>query len=158
CVATKPGDESANGIAGDGTMARRAMVSVCLLGVALMAALPGRGQFPNQNIPPTAGPQTDEPPPAAPKRGGEKPAGARDALIGGVAPTRPSVPMRPVSPDPPAPIITIHVSAPASISAGADVEYKITVKNESQAAAHHVKVTNPYPDGARLHLADPIGD
>src|SRR5205809_7372835 len=112
-------------------MSRRWMVGSWLIALALLAADPARGQY----IPPTSVPQTEEPPPADPRRAGEMPARARDAIIGGVAPTRPMLPAAPVAPDPPAPIVTIHVSAPASASAGGDVEYKITVKNESQAPA-----------------------
>jgi uncharacterized repeat protein (TIGR01451 family) len=57
--------------------------------------------------------------------------------------------------DPPAPVVAIRVRVPAEVKAGQDLEYKITVENTSQAAAHHVLVRNPVPANARFVRANP---
>jgi uncharacterized repeat protein (TIGR01451 family) len=131
-----------------------------LLGLALAAPGPALGQFPPQNIPPTRVPETEEPDVADKSKAADLPDRARQAIIGSVAPTRApfAAPAPRTAPDPPTPSVAIHVSAPASISAGADVEYKIVVENKSSAPAHHVQVSNPIPRGAALQSAEPTAD
>ncbi len=74
---------------------------------------------------------------------------ARQSIIGS-APARGITALPATSPDPPTPLVSIHVNAPASVSAGADVEYTITVENKSQAPAHHVKVSDSIPAGVQF--------
>ena len=146
---------------GGRAMTRRLGLCACLIGAALlMAVQSATGQFPRQNIPPIPLPDTEPPPLADPKT---KPATdisdrARQSIIGSVPPARGVAPAPVISPDPPTPTVTIHVNAPASVGAGADVEYTITVENKSQAAAHHVKVSDPIPAGTQLvaDKADPL--
>src|SRR5262249_45784082 len=115
-------------------------------------------------IPPTRGPQTDEPPLANPKEAPNTPLPklpyAGTPYSG--PPISPSTPNpRPITPvtrpgvDPPPPVVSIHVRAPASIALGKDVEYKLIVENTSTAPAHHVLVSNPVPKNATFVSADP---
>jgi uncharacterized repeat protein (TIGR01451 family) len=60
--------------------------------------------------------------------------------------------------DPPTPVVSIHVRAPASAAPGQEVEYRIVVQNNSRAPAHHVLVRNPVPAHARFVRAAPKPD
>ncbi len=57
--------------------------------------------------------------------------------------------------DPPVPAVTLRVRVPATVAAGQDVEYHISVENRSRAAAHHVLVRDPLPANARFVRATP---
>jgi uncharacterized repeat protein (TIGR01451 family) len=57
--------------------------------------------------------------------------------------------------DPPTPVVALSVRVPASTALGQELEYRITVENRSQSAAHHVLVRNPLPANARLVQAKP---
>lgn len=111
-------------------------------------------QSPSPNIPPTRVPETPEPDLAPRDRSADQPQAVRPGA--GVGPIAPGVTPSPiVNNDPPTPAISIHVSAPAGASAGADVEYKIIVENRSQAEGHHVRVTATKPPGVQLFAVDP---
>jgi uncharacterized repeat protein (TIGR01451 family) len=114
-------------------------------------------------IPPTRVPQSEEPPLANPKEAPSTPlpnvpnsGPIRPGMPNGAtAPMpRPAVPARP-SNDPPPPVVSIHVRAPASIALGKDIEYKLIVENPSTAPAHHVVVSNAVPKNATFVSADP---
>ncbi len=60
--------------------------------------------------------------------------------------------------DPPTPMVSITVRAPAASPAGQDLEYRIAVDNPTRAAAHHVTVRNPLPAHARFVRATPKPD
>jgi uncharacterized repeat protein (TIGR01451 family) len=142
-------------------MTRRPGLYAGLIGLAVLLALQtANGQFPRPAYPPTQLPQTGEPPLADPKIKPNTDASdrARQSIIGSVPPARGVAAAAPIASDPPTPIVTIHVAAPSSVGAGADVEYTITVENKSQAAAHHVKVSDPIPAGTQLvaDKADPL--
>jgi uncharacterized repeat protein (TIGR01451 family) len=142
-------------------MTRHPGVFAGLIGLAMLMALQtATGQFPRQNAPPTPLPQTVEPELADPrtKPNTELSDKARQAIIGSAPSARGTAAAPTVAPDPPTPLVSIHVAAPASASAGADVEYTIVVENKSQAPAHHVKVSNPIPAGTQLvaDKADPL--
>ncbi|HJT79279.1 MAG TPA: hypothetical protein VJ739_18935, partial [Gemmataceae bacterium] len=57
--------------------------------------------------------------------------------------------------DPPVPTVALRVRVPATVAAGQEVEYHITVENRSRAAAHHVLVRDPLPANARFVRATP---
>ncbi len=59
------------------------------------------------------------------------------------------------SPEPPAPLVVVHVRVPASVGVGQELTYRITVENQSRAAAHHVLLRNPLPAHARFVRAEP---
>jgi uncharacterized repeat protein (TIGR01451 family) len=59
------------------------------------------------------------------------------------------------SSDPPAPVVILRVRVPASVTAGQELEYRMSVENCSTAAAHHVLVRNPLPAAARFVRASP---
>ncbi len=58
-------------------------------------------------------------------------------------------------PNPPTPVLSVRVIAPASVTAGKPIEYRICVDNLSPAPAHHVVLRNPLPAGTRLIRASP---
>jgi uncharacterized repeat protein (TIGR01451 family) len=55
----------------------------------------------------------------------------------------------------PTPSVSIRVRVKAAASVDQDLEYTICVKNQSQAAAHHVTVRNPLPSNATFVRATP---
>ena len=57
--------------------------------------------------------------------------------------------------DPPPPVVSVRVRAPAEITAGSPVRYRITVENSSRATAHHVLLKVALPTNARLSKATP---
>lgn len=57
--------------------------------------------------------------------------------------------------DPPIPAVAIRVRVPAAVGPTQEIEYRITVQNTSQAAAHHVVVRDPLPDTATFVRATP---
>ena len=57
--------------------------------------------------------------------------------------------------DPPTPVVSIRVRAPASGSEGKEIEYRVIVENCSQADAHHVTVRDPLPANAKFVRASP---
>jgi uncharacterized repeat protein (TIGR01451 family) len=57
--------------------------------------------------------------------------------------------------EPPTPSVSIRVRVKASSSVDQDLEYRICVSNQSQAAAHHVTVRNPVPVNATFVRATP---
>jgi len=131
-------------------------------GVVLVLLLASRSAAQYPNIPPTRVPQTAEPGladpsnlpkrlPADMERLGAQPPFGNQPRLGSPAPIRPAgvEELQPASNDPPVPAVAIRVRAPAHVAAGAPVEYTITVENSSQAAAHHVTITNPIPANAR---------
>ena len=61
----------------------------------------------------------------------------------------------PTGPDQPAPIVTVKVQAPACTQPGKNLEYRISVKNSSPAAAHGVVIHNSIPAHARFVQASP---
>jgi uncharacterized repeat protein (TIGR01451 family) len=114
-------------------------------------------------IPPTRVPQSEEPPLANPKEAPSTPLprvpnsgmpypGQQNPAMAPfprpVAPTRPSN-------DPPPPVVSVHVRAPASVALGKDIEYKLVVENTSSAPAHHVLVSNAVPKNTTFVSADP---
>ena len=111
-------------------------------------------QAPSPYLPPTRVPETPEPELSPKNRSSDQP---RTVAPNDLPPGTSSAvsPLPVTSSDPPTPMISIHVSAPAGASAGSDVEYKILVENRSQAAAHHVRVTATKPDGVQLLPIDP---
>ncbi|MFL5342431.1 MAG: hypothetical protein ACJ8F7_19985, partial [Gemmataceae bacterium] len=124
----------------------------------LMVPLAAAGQ---QRIPPPGVPETEEPPRANPNQ-----------LPKGVPPDATPLP-RPVSPygmrqvtpaapesnDPPTPVVTIRVRAPATMAVGAaDVKITVIVENVSQANAYHVRVAYPKPANAEINQTDPPAD
>lgn len=111
-------------------------------------------QAPSPYLPPTRVPETPEPELSPKNRSSDQP---RTVAPNDLPPGTSSAvsPLPVTSSDPPTPMISIHVSAPAGASAGSDVEYKILVENRSQAEAHHVRVTATKPDGVQLLPIDP---
>jgi uncharacterized repeat protein (TIGR01451 family) len=57
--------------------------------------------------------------------------------------------------DPPAPLVTIRVRAPAKVEAGKEIEYRLVVENQSRSAAHHVLVRDRLGAGAEYVKATP---
>jgi uncharacterized repeat protein (TIGR01451 family) len=57
--------------------------------------------------------------------------------------------------DPPAPVVLIRVRAPAASRGDSQIEYRLTIVNQSTAPAHHVLVRNPLPANVRLVRASP---
>jgi uncharacterized repeat protein (TIGR01451 family) len=57
--------------------------------------------------------------------------------------------------DPPVPSVALRVRVAADSEPGQEVVYRITVANQSRAAAHHVTVRNPLPAGTHFVRADP---
>jgi uncharacterized repeat protein (TIGR01451 family) len=142
-------------------MSRRPLVWGGLIALGLLAvAQRSWGQFPPQNIPPTRTQQTEEPDLADKKTlpSNQPPERIRTPIVGTGPMVRGAVGGAAIAPDPPTPVVSIHLEAPSGVSAGTDVEYKITVENKSQAPAHHVKVTDPIPDGTQLvdEKTDPL--
>src|SRR3954471_18821520 len=131
-----------------------------MIAAAFLVAAPVGGQYPGPNIPPTRVPlQSDEPPLADKKIPGELPDRVKQSIIGAAPVTpkgaSPIVPAANLAPDPPTPVVSIHVSAPASASAAGDIEYKIAVENKSQAHAHRVRVTFPLSDEMQDRQTEP---
>lgn len=60
-----------------------------------------------------------------------------------------------VTQDPPTPVVSVRVRAPATQAAGQELEYRLTVENTSAAAAHHVMVRSPLPANTRFVRATP---
>ncbi len=60
--------------------------------------------------------------------------------------------------EPPTPVVSIHVRAPATAAPGQDLEYRIRVENTGRAPAHHVLVRNPLPAHAKFVRATPKPD
>jgi uncharacterized repeat protein (TIGR01451 family) len=60
-----------------------------------------------------------------------------------------------VAPDPPTPVVRLHIAAPSHVAPHKDVPYKITVQNASAARAYSVRVRNPKPPRADFVKADP---
>ena len=58
-------------------------------------------------------------------------------------------------PEPPVPVVAIHVRVAATGVAGQELEYRLCVENHSQAAAHHVLVRDPLPATAQFVRATP---
>ena len=112
------------------------------------------------NIPPTRVPlqESGEPNLADPKRAGELPDHLRREILRPMGAAGIAAPGAPVSSDPPTPVISIHVTAPGSVARGSPLEYTITVENKSQAAGHHVKVTNPLTPSLQFNKAEPPPD
>jgi uncharacterized repeat protein (TIGR01451 family) len=71
-------------------------------------------------------------------------------MLSGAAP----VPQGPVQ-EPPTPVVTLSMLAPAASGSGQEIEYKICIENCSAAAAHHVMVRDPLPANARFVRATP---
>lgn len=61
----------------------------------------------------------------------------------------------PVGVEPPAPCVALQIRVPSTVSGGQELEYRICVSNQSQAAAHHVIVRNPLPANATFVRATP---
>ncbi len=61
----------------------------------------------------------------------------------------------PTGPDQPAPVVTVKVEAPACAQPGKNLEYRITVKNLSPAAAYNVVIHNAISAHARFVQASP---
>ena len=57
--------------------------------------------------------------------------------------------------DPPTPVVSLHVRAPAGAAAGQEIDYRILVENPSRAAAHHVRVRSAVPAAATFVRASP---
>ena len=57
--------------------------------------------------------------------------------------------------DPPTPAVSIQVRVPATVLAGKELEYRICVKNCSNAEAHHVLVRNTLPEGTTFVRSTP---
>jgi uncharacterized repeat protein (TIGR01451 family) len=57
--------------------------------------------------------------------------------------------------DPPVPMVSLRVRVPARAEPGKELEYRLLVENCSKAAAHHVRVRDRLPRGARLVRANP---
>lgn len=111
--------------------------------LVLLACLPQRTGADPGTLPPPLGPcfpPLPEPPccPPCPAPFGRPPAPAAAALG-----------------DPSVPTVLIQVRAPATVAAGKEIEYRLLVRNVSQAAAHHVIVRNPVPAHARLVRSTP---
>jgi uncharacterized repeat protein (TIGR01451 family) len=111
-------------------------------------------QATSPTIPPTRVPETPEPELSPKNRSVDQPRSASPEEFNPL-PNPAITPVPWQANDPPTPAISIHVSAPAGASAGADVEYKILVENRSQGEAHHVRVTAAKPDGVQLFSVDP---
>ena len=60
-----------------------------------------------------------------------------------------------VAPDPPTPVVRLHITAPSHVAPHKDVPYKITVQNTSAARAYQVRVRNPLPPHATFVKAEP---
>lgn len=60
-----------------------------------------------------------------------------------------------MSPDPPAPCVSLKVRVPACVAPGQPLEYRILVENCSPLPAHHVIVRNALPGNARFVRASP---
>src|SRR5437773_784009 len=112
-------------------MTRRRIRIGWLTAAALFLAAPAAGQFPRQYTPPPRAPQTEEPALADKTKARDVPEILRPSVIG-AAPTTGIKPVaaNPVTPDPPTPSVSIHVSAPASASAGADIKLNIVAENK----------------------------
>src|SRR5262245_39381589 len=112
-----------------------------------------------QNIPPTRVPETPEPRLADPKQAKDLPEHLRGEYLhpmGAPSPYAGSMQPGPAPADPPTPHVSIHVTAPATAAIGSPLTYTITVENKSQAAAHHVKVTNPLTPSLQFTNAEPV--
>jgi uncharacterized repeat protein (TIGR01451 family) len=85
------------------------------------------------------------------------PGQSQEPPLVGVPPTAgPVAPARSAEPvDPPSPIVSLHVRAPATSGPGQEIDYRILVENRSQAAAHHVVVRAPLPANAVFVRASP---
>jgi uncharacterized repeat protein (TIGR01451 family) len=57
--------------------------------------------------------------------------------------------------DPPVPVVSLQMRVPATVAEGKPLEYHITIRNISAAAAHHVRVRNTVPAGAKFDKATP---
>jgi uncharacterized repeat protein (TIGR01451 family) len=57
--------------------------------------------------------------------------------------------------DPPTPQVSLKVRVAATSQAGKELEYRLTVENTSDAAAHHVIVRNPLPANVKFVRAEP---
>ena len=74
----------------------------------------------------------------------------------GAPPISPIGPMSAAEPaDPPTPVVSLHVRAPAASAPGQEIDYRILVENLSRAAAHHVVVRAPLPANAAFVRASP---
>jgi uncharacterized repeat protein (TIGR01451 family) len=60
--------------------------------------------------------------------------------------------------DPPTPCVSINVRVPAQASADADLTYRITIENTTEAPAHHVLVRCTLPKNARFVRGSPAPD
>lgn len=145
---------------------RRGSWMVLLLVIGLGSAT-GHGQPPPGELPPSMllPPETAEPPladpgpaPAAPK---PKPAGGGEIEQAQftVAQNDPGPPYQPLPAgrpvDPPTPVVTLRVHAPAHSAVGQELEYRLEVANPSRAAAHHVMVIAALPAGASFVHSQP---
>jgi uncharacterized repeat protein (TIGR01451 family) len=52
-------------------------------------------------------------------------------------------------------VVKLRTRVPASVAPGENIEYRITIENDSDAAAHQVTVRNPLPANARFVKATP---
>jgi uncharacterized repeat protein (TIGR01451 family) len=57
--------------------------------------------------------------------------------------------------DPPTPTVHVRIRVPARAEPGKELTYRLTVHNDSAAAAHHVLLRHTLPEGVRLVRADP---
>ena len=86
----------------------------------------------------------------------QQPFQSQEPPLVGAPPVVPIAPMRSAEPvDPPSPIVSLHVRAPAASAPGQEIDYRILVENRSQAAAHHVVVRAPLPTNAGFVRASP---
>lgn len=69
------------------------------------------------------------------------------------APFVPTLPLPSAEPiDPPAPVVRLHVRAPARVEPDKEIEYRLTVENVSGADAHHVLVRDRLPRGVDEYI------
>ncbi len=69
------------------------------------------------------------------------------------APFVPAPPFAAANPlGPPAPVVQLHVRAPARVEPGKEIEYRLTIENVSAAAAHHVLVRDRLPRGVEENI------
>jgi uncharacterized repeat protein (TIGR01451 family) len=57
--------------------------------------------------------------------------------------------------DPQVPVVRLRVRVPARVQPDKDIEYRLTIDNISQGAAHHVQVRDRLPTGTRFVRAEP---
>jgi uncharacterized repeat protein (TIGR01451 family) len=146
---------------------RTTALGIGVAALLLLRAAPAAAQppppapFPLPDLPA----ETVEPPLADPKTGEARPTAVVPGIqqVGATVPAAPPAAPRAVGPlppagmraaDPPTPVVTLHVGAPATVAVGQDVEYRLVVENRSRANAS-VTVRSPLPENTTFVRAEP---